>query len=185
MRVIFLDIDGVMISGISRDERLRKQLASVREGTCDWPRDHFDPTAIAFVNLLVEDAKARIVLHSDWRRHYTRQTLHDYMQSQGLRVETLHDDWWIEAPFAQRKQEAILGWLDVHPGVSAWCVLDDDPVFTPSKDIADAAIRRRLRDCRKRQVRVDTEGGISAVDCRRALQLLGVAEPVGGSPRPA
>lgn len=181
MPALFLDIDGVMISGRSHAENLRWRTEAARFD--HMPSESFDASAVAFVNLLAGETGAKIVLHSDWRRHLPRQTLQLYLLGQGIPDDIFHEDWWVEAPFGQRKQEAIAVWLDAHVEETLWCAIDDDAIFAPAKNLACNETRRRLRDFKKRHVRVDPENGITLADYRRALKLLGAGDPRMETPR--
>lgn len=187
MTAIFLDIDGVMLPGraYALPENLRRQQLLGTPGYTGDLLDRlpvdFDPVAVSLVNRLAVISGARIVLHSDWRRHYDRDELRGHLLRQGLEARLFHDAWWLEAPFAQRKQEAILDWLagrGIDPGSEEcrFVVIDDDPVFSPAKDLACAETRRRLGYAEKRHVRVDGEIGLTLADYRKALSLFGCSD---------
>lgn len=184
MSVIFLDIDGVMLPGraYALPENLRRQKLLGTPGHTGELLDclpvDFDPVAVALVGRLADVAGARLVLHSDWRRHYDKDVLHGHLLRQGLGAGIFHADWWLDAPFGQRKREAISAWLDAHVPEPLWCALDDDAIFRPAKDLSCAKTRRRLKAFAKRHVQVDGEVGITLADYyRRALALLGHADP--------
>jgi len=108
MSVIFLDIDGVMLPGraYALPENLRRQLLLGKPGNTGDLLDRlpvdFDPVAVALVNRLAEISGARIVLHSDWRRHYDKDVLFGHLVNQGLAADSIHVEWWLEAPVFQR-----------------------------------------------------------------------------------
>lgn len=190
MLVIFLDIDGVMLPARAYalpENFRRQQLIGTPGYTGDLidclPVD-FDPIAVALVNRMAELSGARIVLHSDWRRHYEKDVLRGHVIRQGLDEAHLHADWWIGAPFAQRKQETLVGWLRSHDllagldeGDGGFVVIDDDPVFTPARNLACDETRRRLTLLERRHVRVDGEVGLALADYRHALKILGCSDP--------
>src|SRR5688572_12211883 len=113
MKVIFLDIEGVLLN-----------LGSQRLG------GEADPQCVARLNALTEATGAALVVSSTWR-------------SQGLdEITALLRGWGVTAPVAgitddlsyldltspigiQRGDE-IGQWLDRHPDVEAFVILDDD-----------------------------------------------------------
>lgn len=65
MKVIFLDIDGVLNSDIwyqKQDNEVKKSKDL---------KLHLDPHAIKLLNKIVVQTKSKIVLSSTWRRHYS------------------------------------------------------------------------------------------------------------------
>lgn len=115
MKVIFLDIDGV----------LNYVCAEAREpGGCIGIAD--EPLAV--LADLVQRTNAEIVLISSWKTrwemgeqcHRMGQYLNERLASVGLSIidKTIdnHDD----------RGHGIAKWLDAHPEVESWLVLDDD-----------------------------------------------------------
>jgi hypothetical protein len=67
MKIIFLDIDGVMTTascyGKGKDNK--------------WDAYMFDPKAVAVLNFILQETGAEIILSSDWRHHYTLQEMRE------------------------------------------------------------------------------------------------------------
>ncbi len=122
MRVLFLDIDGVLVTPSSR-QASRRNIAA-------------DPAKITMLHALLVEADASIVISSTWRAS------HDMP---GILLEQwpdapLHEDWrtghWSdiapEATSAFRGVE-IADWLKKHPQVSAYAIVDDETGFLPDQ----------------------------------------------------
>jgi hypothetical protein len=110
MRVVFLDIDGVLVTS-------RSILAGLEP-----PR--FDPVACGLLTWVVEGADARIVVSSAWREGRTRDEMAEILRNAGLPVARLHEDWATPELGGPRGAE-VLAWIAAHPEVRRWCVLDD------------------------------------------------------------
>lgn len=148
MKIIFLDIEGVLVSFDS--ERL--------DGKAD-------PACVARLNRLAESTGAALVVSSTWR-------------SQGLdEIEAILREWGVTAPVAgitddlsymdltttigiQRGDE-IGQWLDAHPEVEAFVILDDDDDM--------GGLRPYL-------VQTDTDSGLTDDQVGRARLLLSTIE---------
>lgn len=106
--IIFADVDGVF--------------TSARTG---W--FNFDLYAVNFIRWVCENSAARIVISSTWRSRYPlgfwRKIFGDAM--------FLGDDWrtpYLNSP--ERRGGEINLWLQKHPQVNKYLILDDDSDFT-------------------------------------------------------
>ena len=148
MKVIFIDIEGVLVNMDS--ERLGGKA---------------DPACVARLNWLAESTGAALVVSSTWR-------------SQGqAEIEGILREWGVTAPVAgitddlsymdlttsigiQRGDE-IGQWLDAHPEVEAFVILDDDDDM--------GGLRPYL-------VQTDTDFGLTDDQVGRARLLLSTIE---------
>lgn len=124
MRVLFLDIDGVL------NHHGVYQECSKRKGKtipCDW----VDPTRVALLNEICERTGAVVVISSSWReylggwptvqevlvqRGFTGQVVdHTIMLRDRMRLNWLSGTRWDEINY----------WLTWHPEVTQWVVLED------------------------------------------------------------
>lgn len=133
MKIIFLDIDGVLNS--LESSVLNEQTKAL------W--DYVDPLLIKRLNKifdLVSDVK--IVISSSWRKLYTIEEIKDMFVSAGLRpaVEIIGKtvnyitDHYSENPYWEQNNSGYRGWevyewLSKHPEVTNYAILDDDSDF--------------------------------------------------------
>lgn len=86
MKIIFLDIDGVVNSAKYFDSELFKQQSSGRSDSQILLVDHYlhlDPDAIKLINDLVDKSGATVVLSSMWRFKYNIEEMTDMLQKRG------------------------------------------------------------------------------------------------------
>ena len=114
MKIIFLDIDGVLNS----DNYYRNVDRNVK----DWAR--FDPKAVKFIKKLVDDFAAKIVISSTWRFGAV-QLLKNELEKSEL-IKYLHKDWKTPQLYPPSKGKETKSWLDQHPEVTEYVILDDD-----------------------------------------------------------
>jgi hypothetical protein len=126
MKIIFLDIDGV----------LNSQLWYVKtKGS--RKRDDLDTEAIGFLNNLIEKTGAKVVVSSTWRHSYTEDQLQDILDRNGFKGEVIgttldlrrgtHGDCILRG-------NEILAWMKDHPAelgcayydYKDYVILDDD-----------------------------------------------------------
>jgi hypothetical protein len=134
-KVIFLDIDGVLNNGNNcGDPPICEQKNKIET--------YLDPSAITYVNRLIKDHEAKIVMSTSWRMHdknlkllFSAITdnfdLRDFLVRSGL-TNNFHEDW--HTPVPNRFGEIINGrprgfeindWLENHPDITNWVALDD------------------------------------------------------------
>lgn len=111
MKVIFLDVDGVLITA----------------ATCRKGHGIVDPTCVAAINELVAQTGAVIVLSSCWRIGRTRIEICDMLSTWGIQAQVLDKtphDWNV------KRGTEIQAWLDEHKerrdDVEAFVIIDDD-----------------------------------------------------------
>lgn len=146
-RVLFLDIDGVVLSG--------NELWSTGN------HRYLPPEKIALVKQVCDRTGAVIVVSSSWRNSDETEGL---LRHAGL---CLHPDW--RTPFnhgkvgsiyiGRRRGAEIQAWLDAHPEVGSYAIVDDDSdmlesqlarfVQTPFVDGIDASHVDALVDALK------------------------------------
>lgn len=134
MRVIFLDIDGVL------------NRCDTRSGQTPTPEEPLpipiEPVCMARLNRLVEETGAKIVISSSWRMFACWQDLGPALVRHGLVAEVIgetpdlvNDAVWLAhwrsregAPFTYERMERgweIREYLAAHPEVTGFVILDD------------------------------------------------------------
>lgn len=152
MRVIFLDIDGVLNSAAWYDQRGPRP---VNRPLLDHS---IDPAAITRLNRLCDATGAQIVISSTWRHGTTaRQFQEDfaYLGCTG-RIIGRTPDLSNLIPRGTRGEE-IATWLQLHGKVTTFVILDDD------NDMG--ALSSHL-------VQTSHETGLTDADVDRAITLL-------------
>ncbi len=160
MKVIFLDVDGVLNS----DFPTRHQLASG-----EW----IDRERVRLLGEIVRRTGAQLVLHSGWR-FWLDEELHplrpeaeqllERLGEQGLRLldktkDLSNPDIRKNRRYHRCKGKEILHWLRTHPKPEAYVVLEDLDLHT-----------LRLSS---HQVRPDSHIGLTETEVERAVEILG------------
>jgi hypothetical protein len=82
--------------------------------------DHFSEDRIRLLCTILEQAKARVVVSSDWRAD-GEKACRGHM---GMRLSRLlHPDWC--TPVLGDRWAEIRQWLELHPDFERYCILDD------------------------------------------------------------
>lgn len=146
MKILFLDIDGVLCT-----DRSHRAYGVEGGKMLEW-----DPLGCAVIKKCCERG-VRIVVSSTWRHERHQADLFKRMELFGLR-EFLHSDWrTIDIAEAGEWNDAncrgleVRDWLDKHPEVTSYRILDDVPQFLPDQasdfiqtDAADGMTSRNI-----------------------------------------
>jgi len=148
MRVCFLDFDGVLNSHwFARQPQKRE--AEIE--------DDLDPESIANLDCLLDSARdLKVVVSSSWRIIFKLPELVAFLGNRGLKNTDRFLDVTPSLSGEQRGAE-ILTWLQEHPEVSAYVVLDDDTDM--------AGVEEHF-------VHINREHGLLKVHVQRALRVL-------------
>jgi len=149
MRVIFLDIDGV----------LNSTKTCVAFGGFPLELHHldaFDQVAIRLLRRLCDSSGIQIVLSSTWRKTHH---WHDVGQALGLPI--IGDTPVMLGP----RGEEISAWLTLHPEVNAYAIIDDDSDMLP--------------DQMERFVQTDVHEGMTWADFQKLCALFGESPYAG------
>jgi hypothetical protein len=137
MKIIFLDIDGVLVN----DWSLSTEMIDVNDTDGRIRRCHrFSGSCVDLLNHIIDSTGAKIVVSSTWRMCFNSfQTLVDYMKDQGIKGEVIGrtptpDEYarvrahvsslWLAVP----RGNEIQMWLDEHKdlNVEKFVILDDN-----------------------------------------------------------
>jgi hypothetical protein len=139
VRVIFLDIDGVLNSeafALKLEEKHR-QLGHTSDTSCDcfMLYSHVDREAVARLNRLVDVTSAKIVVSSTWRKKFDVAELQSRLGDHGLvgeiigvtpdgyKTDELRDSLGHGVRIFRGHE--IDFWLQQHPDVERFVILDD------------------------------------------------------------
>lgn len=126
MRVLFLDVDGV----------LNSHRTILTTGNCAHPhnyaerREMFDWTAIKLLQGLCAAGDLKVVLSSAWRLGMTPADLARFGEFLGLPIIDLTPDSWDPH---QRRGHEIKAWLDNHVECIHYAIVDDDADMLPEQ----------------------------------------------------
>lgn len=107
--IIFLDIDGVLISSRSR----------LAFG--GYPA--FDPVSCGLVETICRISGSRLVICSAWRERRTRKEMEAILTSVSISSGHLHEDW--ATVIIGTREKEIIEWLERHPETDHHAILDD------------------------------------------------------------
>lgn len=160
MKVLFLDIDGPLVT-------YRAHMVKGVKGSSTKHGDKFDPICVGLVNLICEKTLAKIVISSTWRSG--DDVCKNQLIAAGIAENHFHADH--ETPrldkrdaryggilVAVRRGYEIQAWLDAHPLVNRYVILDDD------RDMLDSQLASF--------VQVDFDNGIQISHYTRCLEIL-------------
>jgi hypothetical protein len=162
MKVIFLDIDGVINSNFWFESHQKE----ISDGTL------IDKEKIELVARIVNKTGAVLVMHSGWRFWFDNtmqpirkeaQNLIDLLLDCGLSIYSMTPDLTTEEirkakMFSKVKASEIFLWLKQNPNIDKWIVLDDIDLHNDELAI--------------RQVQTNAEIGITENDVDKAIELL-------------
>lgn len=132
MKVVFLDIDGVLNyehfvrsnDGVSDNFNLM--------GRFEWYISMFNRNCVMQLNRILRETGAKVVLSSSWRKMFDVETIQEFLEAKGFEGELID-----KTPnHGQRpcRGEEIQEWLEDHPEVEAFVVLDDALDVYPHAD---------------------------------------------------
>lgn len=108
MKVLFLDIDGVLIIASSEwSDFLKSQV--------------YDPDCVARLKTVIEKTGCEIVVSSSWR--FRLKALENQMRRNGLPIYDITGE---EAKGENQRGQEIAAWLKRHPEVTSFVIVDDD-----------------------------------------------------------
>lgn len=115
MKVIFLDIDGVLNS----EQYIRE---------CDGCGIVIDPSKMVLLKQIVDATDAKIVLSTSWREHWSKDAAQ--CDSTGVLMNSVFGAYGMQIfdktlQLHTRRETEIKSWLDKNPDVKKYVVLDD------------------------------------------------------------
>lgn len=120
MRILFLDIDGVMVTSATIDKRNNK-----------WDVPMFDIKSVAVLNFILQETGAEIILTSDWRTHHTLQEIREiFAHNFVIRAPigfTPSSKTYLGTNLEGGRADEIKLWLNTHAWNFdiKWVVIDD------------------------------------------------------------
>ena len=149
MKILFLDFDGVLNS--SRTCAAFDGYPFNLKG--DFPQ--FDPVAIALIRKVCEKTGCKIVVSSTWRHSTALEEIRDVMDLPVLGRTPVFGEHGL--PMSAERGHEISNWLERHPEVTQYAIVDDDCFDIFQKD---------------QLVQTSQEDGLRFCDYEKLLELL-------------
>ena len=120
MKVIFLDIDGVLVT--------RNSIKYQYLNFPDEPNIRFSKKAVKNLNKLVRLTKAKIVISSTWRLFHSFEKLQNIFEEQKIEGEIISTTSVEKATVEEDipRGQKIADWLEQYPKVKQYVIIDDD-----------------------------------------------------------
>ena len=115
MKILFLDIDGVLNSAKWLQGKPRKT----------WPFEHIDPAAVQLLNRIVRETSCKIVISSSWRVLTPFRSLGMVLACRGFEFASHIIGQTPRHGFDNRGME-IQAWLHTRFDVERFVIVDDD-----------------------------------------------------------
>lgn len=121
MKVVFLDIDGVLNHWAYLKEQAN---AGVRPKGCTTEA-HLDPLCVERLNDLLRRSGAKVVVSSTWRILHTIESLQETLEAKGFEGQIIDFTTRDHMPC---RGDQIAKWLDDNKemGIESFVILDDD-----------------------------------------------------------
>jgi hypothetical protein len=155
MKVVFLDIDGVLNSH-----------AWVKDLGRDRGLGHLDPAACARVQRLCDDTGAKLVISSTWRLIFKRAAICDMFRARDLTTTILG----MTAALHTKRGHEIQAWLDASSAIAELGTIDGMVIIDDDFDMAHLA---------PWHVKTDVDCGFTDGELRQAAEVL--SRPMPGA----
>lgn len=145
MNIVFLDIDGVLNGLDFIDDVFQKTQKKV-------PTFIVNPENVRYLNYIVQTAKAKVVVTSDWKTHKSISEIQEILDHAGFRGEIIG-----ATPSDRgRRGQSIASWLHQHQ-TECFVILDDAHQLDPLSNFV---------------VWVDPYTGLQSKHAQKAISLL-------------
>lgn len=132
MKIIFLDIDGVICLSREWGSRKNKTKRWELEGGEGEPPvtirlDDFNKIAVDVLNDIILTSGADLVISSDWRLYATLDEMKDLFHQFGVIKGPIDftPELQTTTKHANIRVDEIKSWLESHPEVEKWVAIDD------------------------------------------------------------
>jgi len=124
MKCLFLDFDGVLNSHIYLYSDARPKDMEF------LGNEHLmlDPKAVLRLNRILATTGAKVVISSSWRHGWPIERLREILAARGFVGDVIGvtADLFVEEGASRERGDEIAHWVDTHPGVERFVILDDD-----------------------------------------------------------
>ena len=122
MKVIFLDMDGVMVPfwGAGQDSAMKKDNI--------WEAEPMSKKAVKILNSILDETDAEIVISSDWRHYYSLPVMREIFKANGVKklpiAYTNESKHYIAGNLEGGREVEISLWVK-HHRIDYWVAIDD------------------------------------------------------------
>jgi len=162
MKVIFLDIDGVLNSNFWNDTHQKE----ISDGAL------IDKEKVILLGQLIRTTGAKVILHSGWKFWFDRELkplrreaehLIKILETEDIKINGVTPDHTTEEirksrKFSLVKASEILAWVSQHDHIEKWIVIDDLDLHN--------------EEVKKHQIFTDARIGLTAQNIGEAERLL-------------
>ena len=137
MKLIFLDIDGVLNSDVYMETPFYQDEVK-SHGINDYKsyavvlrahHTHLDPSAVQLLNQLVKDSGAEVILSSTWRLRYSLEEMNDMLKKRGATFQIIGTTPSIKRQGTKRGSEVSLFLSKLEEQPESFVILDDIDQF--------------------------------------------------------
>ena len=129
MKIIFLDIDGVLNSELYFRGYCRYPSTTIKH-----PQNHIDRGAVETLNTLIKNTDAKVVVSSTWRLSYSKEELQGFLNEFGFAGEVIGVTPDYSRALNTVRGNEILGWIrdndtllcKSYDAYAEYVILDDD-----------------------------------------------------------
>jgi hypothetical protein len=135
MRIVFLDMDGVLnsVAFFDSNPKLDPDTATVPDGGSDqWWTRMVNPEQVKLLNVILAETGAKVVLSSSWRYHVDPEWMQRILEAQGFVGEVIartprQKDSGETIMVAQTRGHEIERWMveNKHLEIESFVILDD------------------------------------------------------------
>jgi hypothetical protein len=170
--VVFLDIDGVLndaawLAALEAAETRDANAPRVLSWSRELAVKMLDPSRVARLQRLCDATGASVVIVSGWRRWAKPEEIAAVLATAGLRAPVLGAVGGLKMGGDLRASAAV-EWLDGHPEVKRWVVLDDTTRYWDDM---------RVRGGLWRDYHIAPVNGLTDDDVERAIAVLAIPGP--------
>ncbi len=143
MKIIFLDIDGVLNSEEWIMENHEKILAA-QSSLIYRGETEINPSALDMIKTLVEKTDAKIVISSSWRILYNKDELNKIFRESGWNNFELFDVTPHRLPGRTIRGDEVNAWLNSfgREKIEKFICIDDDSDFYPDQNLVKTSWKK-------------------------------------------
>jgi hypothetical protein len=138
MKIIFLDIDGVLNSRKWAEAHIEQHPSDHR-----FMREKLDKDAVARVQKIIDATGAKVVISSTWRILNSLESIKKILSDHGLRGDVIG----VTPQQCLNRGSEIQEWLTEHAPIDSFVILDDDDDMAHLMDrLVDTSFETGLQD---------------------------------------